>query len=85
MLRAPDTGLSHRWHDKSCPKSLTPKQHKHCLSSQQENLADRKELARYIYDLGVNIKGKGKGGVASSPVLTSNMTASEEEEQDYNF
>lgn len=49
VFRAPDTGLTHRWHPKVCSQSQsTPKQYKHCLSSQGENLADRIELAQYI-------------------------------------
>ena len=78
ILRAPDTSLSHRWHEKLCPKSLSPNQHKHCLSSQQENLADRKELARYIQEKGFAIKGSG--GVVD---LANNATA--DYEQDYNY
>ena len=49
VFRAPDVGLTHRWHPKTCLQNQsTPKQYKHCLSSQAENLADRKELAQYI-------------------------------------
>ncbi len=55
VLRAPDTSLKHRWHDKNCPKSLVGKQYKHCLSSRGENLADRIELAGYIYERGYQI------------------------------
>lgn len=77
VLRAPDKGLSHRWHDKTCPKSLSPVQYKHCLSSQQENFADRKELAHYIQMKGVEIKGTG--GVVE---LASNVTGESEDDQD---
>lgn len=77
VLRAPDKSLSHRWHEKHCAKNLSSKQYKHCLSSQQENLADRKELARYIQEKGVEIKGMG--GVAD---LASNVTV-EDEQDDY--
>ena len=54
VVRAPDTGLSHRWHEKECPASLPPTQHQHCLSSRAENLADRMELANYIFELQQN-------------------------------
>ena len=57
VLRVPDVGLTHRWHEKNCPSSLTEKQHKHCLSSRGENLADRIELASYIYEHGWQIRG----------------------------
>ena len=56
VLRTPDTSLSHRWHEKNCPKTLSNKQLKHCFSSRGENLADRIELANYIYEKGVQIK-----------------------------
>ena len=56
VLRAPDTALSHRWHEKYCPKTLSSKQLKHCYSSRGENLADRIELANYIYEKGVQLK-----------------------------
>ena len=79
VLRAPDTGLSHRWHDKICAKSLSRKQLKHCYSSQSENLADRKELAKYIFQLGVNLKSE-----ATSKFL-SNGTIENEIEEDYNY
>lgn len=49
VFRAPDPGLTHLWHKKTCSEShSTAKQYKHCLSSQGENLADRIELAQYI-------------------------------------
>lgn len=78
VLRAPDKSLSHRWHEKVCSKSLSQVQYKHCLSSQQENLADRKELARYIQEKGVEIKGMG--GIVD---LASNATV--DDDQDYNY
>ena len=56
ILRAPDTSLSHRWHEKNCPRTLSSKQLKHCFSSRGENLADRIELANFIYEKGVQIK-----------------------------
>lgn len=56
VLRAPDTALSHRWHEKNCPRTLTSKQLKHCFTSRGENLADRIELANYIYEKGVQIQ-----------------------------
>lgn len=56
VLKAPDVGLSHRWHEKHCPSTLSEKQHRHCLSSRGENLADRIELANYIYELNMQIK-----------------------------
>ena len=63
VLRAPDTGLSHRWHEKQCPKSLPSKQYSHCLSSRGENLADRMQLASYIYDMGFQIRETGQDEV----------------------
>lgn len=80
VLRAPDKALSHRWHEKRCSKDLSKDQYKHCLSSQQENLADRKELARYIQQVGVEIKGSFPGAAAD---LASNATADDEQEYDY--
>lgn len=75
VFRAPDRDLSHRWHEKTCPKTLSKKQYKHCLSSQQENLADRKELARYIHEVGVEIKGS----MEKVPDLSPNATVADEE------
>lgn len=79
VLRAPDKALSHRWHEKHCPSTLPKNQLKHCLSSQQENMADRKELAHYIQLVGAELKGSLAGPVAD---LSSNATV-EEEYYDY--
>lgn len=81
VLRAPDTALSHRWHEKHCPKDLSKNQLKHCLSSQSENLADRRELALYIQQVSAEIKGTATGAVMD---LTSNATV-EENEQEYDY
>ena len=56
VFRAPDPGLTHRWHEKVCPPSLSKDQMKHCLSSRGENLADRIQLANYLYEHGYQIK-----------------------------
>ena len=49
VFRAPDIGLIHRWHEKTCSKTeTTKKQYKHCLSSKTESLADRQQLAEYV-------------------------------------
>ncbi len=61
VLRAPDTGLSHRWHEKVCSKNLPKTQYMHCLSSQSENLADRNELATYIFEKGVELRYAERG------------------------
>ena len=79
VLRAPDTALSHRWHEKHCPNTLPKNQFKHCLSSQQENMADRKELARYIQIVGAELKGSLANQAAD---LSSNATV---EEDYYNY
>ena len=55
VFRAPDPGLTHRWHEKYCPHSLSEEQLKHCISSRGENLADRIQLATYIYDHNLQI------------------------------
>lgn len=51
VLRSPDTSLLHRWHSKSCKMQSSDKMLEHCLMSQAEVLADRRELARYIFDI----------------------------------
>lgn len=51
VLRSPDTSLVHRWHSKSCKMQSSSKMLEHCLMSQSEVLADRRELARYIFDI----------------------------------
>ena len=56
VFRVPDPGLTHRWHEKQCPASLSNEQRKHCFSSRAENLADRIQLANYIYENGYQIK-----------------------------
>ena len=52
VFRAPDPGLIHNWHAKNCNKdSVTnPAAHQHCLQSKGENLADRVELAQYLFE-----------------------------------
>ena len=56
VFRSPDTALRHHWHEKTCLETLTEKQYKHCLSSRGENLADRIELANFIYNSGTALK-----------------------------
>lgn len=53
VLRAPDPALIHKWHPKHCHKQEGSKQSS-CLSSQSEVLADRRELAQYVYELEKN-------------------------------
>lgn len=51
IFRAPDPGLIHLWHRKECDKSkiASKRAYKHCLQSKAENLADRTELAHYVF------------------------------------
>ena len=51
ILRAPDPALSHRYHDKVCSTNLTPRQFASCISSRNEDLADRTQLAEYVFYL----------------------------------
>lgn len=51
VLRAPDPGLSHRYHPKVCSKKLSKNQYSQCLSSRNEDIADRRRLADNIYYL----------------------------------
>ena len=51
VFRAPDPGLIHNWHSKMCNKEkLSPAAYEHCLQSKGENLADRIELAQYVFE-----------------------------------
>lgn len=50
VLRAPDPGLTHQWHDKSC-HHLQGNQKRSCYFSKSETLADKRELASYIFKL----------------------------------
>ena len=58
VFRAPDPGLIHNWHRKMCNKQTvtTTAAYEHCLQSKGENLADRIELAQYVFE---NELGKG--------------------------
>ena len=51
VFRAPDPGLIHLWHPKHCNPDtvVTQEAYYHCLQSKAENLADRIELANYIF------------------------------------
>uniref|UniRef100_A0A1X7UEQ7 Hexosyltransferase n=2 Tax=Amphimedon queenslandica TaxID=400682 RepID=A0A1X7UEQ7_AMPQE len=50
VLRAPDVGLIHRWHKRSCSKaSLTENNYKQCLSSRAEALGDKRPLGHFLY------------------------------------
>ena len=51
ILKAPDPSLSHRYHEKTCSLSLSPDQFAMCISSRNEGLADRMQLAEYVYYL----------------------------------
>lgn len=51
VFRAPDVGLIHQWHSKNCAGHTSLKQYEQCMMSKAEVLADRRELARYIFDL----------------------------------
>lgn len=51
VFRAPDPGLIHNWHRKVCDNSTVSNvlAYEHCLQSRGENLADRIELAQYVF------------------------------------
>ena len=49
VMRAPDVGLSHHWHPKHCAKTLSTTQYEKCQYSMGEDLADKRELARFVY------------------------------------
>ena len=51
VLKAPEPSLSHRYHEKTCSLSLSPSQFAMCVSSRSEGLADRMQLAEYVYYL----------------------------------
>ena len=52
VFRAPDPGLVHNWHRKVCNKGTVTNvaAYEHCLMSKGENLADRIELAQYVFE-----------------------------------
>ena len=52
VFRAPDPGLIHNWHTKRCDKASVTNvvAYEHCLQSKGENLADRIELAQYVFE-----------------------------------
>ncbi len=52
VFRAPDPGLVHNWHSKMCNKAKVTNTaaYEHCLQSKGENLADRIELAQYVFE-----------------------------------
>lgn len=52
VFRAPDPGLIHNWHPKVCNKQKMTQgaAYEHCLQSKGENLADRIELAQYVFE-----------------------------------
>ena len=51
VMRAPDPALSHRYHPKICSNKLSKDQYYQCVSSRNEDIADRRRLADYIYYL----------------------------------
>ena len=51
LFRVPDPALSHEFHDKVCSVHLKAKQFADCLSSRKEGIADKKELAGYLFHL----------------------------------
>ena len=64
ILKAPDPSLSHRYHEKTCSLSLSPSQFAMCVSSRNEGLADRMQLAEYVYYL------EDQCGVRGRPLWT---------------
>ncbi len=50
VIRAPDPSITHRWHDKKCYYN-DHKRYQDCLHSKAEALADKRELARYIFEI----------------------------------
>ena len=51
VLKAPDNGLTHRYHDKVCSTSLNAFQFSMCTSSREESLADKEQLGEYVLNL----------------------------------
>lgn len=51
MFRAPDTGLSHQWHERDCSsKSVRRDMRSECLFSKFEALGDKRNLAKFIFN-----------------------------------
>jgi hypothetical protein len=48
VFRAPAPWLAHKWHPKDC-STVSDEMKSSCMSSQSEVLADRKDLAKFIY------------------------------------
>ena len=51
IFRAPEPFLLHQYHDKVCSAHLTPLQFSQCISSRNEDIADRSQLAEYVFYL----------------------------------
>lgn len=60
VMRAPDPALSHRYHPKICSKKLSAAQYSQCVTSRNEDIADRRRLADYIFYLENKCKIKKK-------------------------
>ena len=76
VFRVPDPGLTHRWHEKHCAPSLSEEQRKHCISSRGENLADRIQLANYIYLNDYQIKYPSPVPRTAPPPVNSSSSSS---------
>ena len=51
VFRAPDPFLTHRFHEKTCSKTLPRDRFANCHSSKNENVADKQQLAEYVFYL----------------------------------
>lgn len=51
IFRAPEPSLLHQYHDKICSVQLTARQFSSCISSRNEDIADRSQLAEYVFYL----------------------------------
>ena len=51
VFRAPDPFLTHRFHEKTCSKTLPQDRLAHCHSATNENVADKSQLAEYVFYL----------------------------------
>ena len=51
VFRAPDPFLTHRFHEKTCSKTLPRDQFAQCQGSKSEDVADKKQLAEYVFYL----------------------------------
>ena len=59
VIRAPDSGLFHHYHEKNCDRKLPSQNRRRCVASKIDTEASKAQFGRRVFELEARIGSKG--------------------------